>query len=247
MPKRSPPLSAKQLNATKPAQAPIELIDGLVPGLRVRVMPSGTHTWSLSIRDSNGVRRRFVVGSGLKLAEARRKADEVRQAVRAGADPTAARRDARRRAEAARDGKGTLAALLDLYFTNGPGATQRRAPRNRQLLLTVFKDLASRSALDIERTDLQLAADRWDSKSTASLAVRLLRPCLKWAIKRGYAEPGIADLDQPAKVRKRERVLTADEMKRVWRELDGQHGDVVRWLLWTGCRLTEATGMTWAK
>jgi integrase len=247
MPKRSTPLSAKQLSAAKPGKVPIELIDGLVPGLRVRVMPSGTHTWSLSIRDSKGVRRRFVVGSGLKLAEARRQADELRQAVRAGADPTATRRGARRRAEAARDGNGTLAALIEVYFANGPGATQRRASRSKQLVLTVFEKLAILPALDIDRADLQLAADGWGSKSTASLAVRILRPVLKWAAKRGYAQAGVADLDQPGKIGKRERVLSADEVKWVWLKLNGQRGDVMRWLLWTGCRLNEAAGITWGE
>jgi integrase len=247
MPKRPPPLSAKLVSATKPGIEPIELIDGLVPGLRLRIMPSGTRTWSLSIRDSKGLRRRFVVGSNLKLAEARRKASGLREAVRAGADPTATRRGTRRRAEAARDGNGTLGALIEAYFTTGPGATQRRPSRNKQLLLTVFEDLASRAALDIERADLQLAADGWDSTSTASLAVRLIRPILKWATKRGFVKAGVADIDQPGKIGKRERVLTTDELIRIWQNLNGPHGDVMRWLLWTGCRLSEAAGMTWGE
>ena len=67
MPKRAPPLSAKSLAAVRPGDRPIELVDGYVPGLRVRVRPSGARTWSLNIRDSKGVRRRFNLGIGLGL------------------------------------------------------------------------------------------------------------------------------------------------------------------------------------
>ena len=41
MPKRVPALSAKRLAATRAANAPIELVDGFLPGLRVRILPSG--------------------------------------------------------------------------------------------------------------------------------------------------------------------------------------------------------------
>jgi hypothetical protein len=85
------------------------------------------------------VRRRFDLGSGLGLAEARRKAEDVRRAVRDGADPTTERRAARQRAQAARDGEGTVGALLDTYFTKGPGGQRRRAARNKRLVETVFR------------------------------------------------------------------------------------------------------------
>src|SRR5258708_1609040 len=111
MPKRVPALSVKTLDAIRPTAKPIELVDGQIPGLRVRVHPSGARTWSLNIRDANGTRRRFDVGTGLRLAEARRKAEELRRMVREGVDPTSERRAARQRAQAARDGVGTLGAL----------------------------------------------------------------------------------------------------------------------------------------
>jgi hypothetical protein len=67
MPKRVSPLSAKALAAVRAGTDVIELSDGYVPGLRVRIWPSGTVTWSLNIRDSNGVRCRVNVGSDLTL------------------------------------------------------------------------------------------------------------------------------------------------------------------------------------
>ena len=249
MPKRVPPLSAKALAAIRPSTKVIELSDGYVPGLRVRIQPNGTSTWSLNIRDRRGVRRRFDVGSGLGLAEARRKAEELRRAIRDGADPTAERRAARGRERAARDGSGTLGALLDVYFDHGPGSQQRRACESKQLVRAVFAKLLSKPLLDIERAELQLIADGWRSPATASLTVRLLRPCLKWAAKRGLARDGAHDIEQPTTIGKRERVVAREELRAILPHLDklSAHGDVVRWLLWTGCRLNEAAGMTWAE
>jgi hypothetical protein len=84
MPRRVAPLSVKRLASVRPGPRPIELVDGYVPGLRIRILPSGTRAWSLNIRDSKGVRRRFEVGSGLSLAVARRKAEDLRRNIRGG-------------------------------------------------------------------------------------------------------------------------------------------------------------------
>ena len=243
MPRRVPPLSAKALAAVRPGERPIELVDGYVPGLRIRVLPSGARAWSLNIRDCRGIRRRFDVGSDLGLAEARRKAEDLRRNIRAGADPTSERRAARRRAQAAKGGVGSLGALIKVYFTNGPGERQRRAAQNRQLLEAVFSKVLNKPGIDIHRAELQLIADGWSSAATASLAVRILRPCLKWAEKRDLVHQEIANLEQPGKARKRERVVSPQELKAIWPHLQGCHGDVIKWLLWTGCRLNEAAGM----
>ena len=69
MAKRVPPLSATKLAKFKPdAVKVLELVDGAVPGLRVRLTPAGTRSWSLNIR-ANGKMRRFDVGRGLGLAQ----------------------------------------------------------------------------------------------------------------------------------------------------------------------------------
>ena len=245
MPKRVPPLSAKALANIRPREQPIELVDGFVPGLRVRLLPSGTRSWSLNIRDSQGIRRRFDLGAGLSLAEARRKAEDMRKVVRDGADPTAERRATRQRVQAARDGVGTLAALLDSYFSTGPGAQLRRAQQTKKLLKTVFANALGVPLLDLRGPSIQLLADGWASLHSAALAIRSLRPCLKWAERRGLVQPGVWDLEPPIASRRRERVLTEDEIRAIWPHLKGTPGQVFKWLMWTGCRLNEAAGMTW--
>jgi hypothetical protein len=92
MAKRVPPLSSIQVAKLKPhPDKTVELVDGAVPGLRLRLTPLGTRSWSLNVRAA-GIMRRFDVGAGLGLAEARQKAIQLRRTIRAGGDPTAERR-----------------------------------------------------------------------------------------------------------------------------------------------------------
>jgi integrase len=179
------------------------------------------------------------------LAEARRKAEDERKKIRDGADPTAERRATRQRARAARDGIGTLGALIEAYFSTGPGQHLRRARQAKQLIKTVFAKALGIAMLDLKRPTLQLIADEWSSAQSAALAVRTIRPCLKWAEKREMVPAGMSSLEPPATPGKRDRVLTAAEIKAIWPHLQGAHGQVMKWLLWTGCRLNEAAGMTW--
>lgn len=246
MPKRVPPLSAKKLASIRPCEKPVEIVDGFVPGLRVRIYPTGSRSWFLLVRNRAGERSRFLVGTDLSLAEARRKAEDSRKAIRDGADPTAERRAARKRAQAAREGVGTLDALIDGYFGTGPGSNLRRCRQTKRLIKTVFAKALGIALLDLKRPGLQLIADEWPSGQSAALVVRSLRPCLKWAEKREMVPAGIANLDPPAAPGKRERVLTIEEIMAIWPHLHGSsHGEVMKWLLWTGCRLNEAAGMTY--
>src|SRR5258708_1139800 len=138
MAKRVPPLSSAKVANLKPDPGKvIELVDGAVPGLRLRVTPAGTRSWSLNIRAS-GKMRRFDVGAGLGLATAREKASAIRRQVREGADPTAERRAQRARAMAAEHGLGTFGAVIDGYFSTGAGAGLRSRREQLKRLRSVF-------------------------------------------------------------------------------------------------------------
>src|SRR6266480_1270300 len=130
MPRRIQPLTAKRLDAVRPQDAEVvELGDGLLPGLRVRISRGGRY-WSLNIRNPKGERRRFDVGDNLSLAEARRRAEALKQAIKQGGDPTGERRDLRRRAKDARAGIGTLDSVINAYF-DGDGASLRTKSEQR--------------------------------------------------------------------------------------------------------------------
>src|SRR6266404_5784184 len=135
MPRRIQPLTAKRLDAVRPSgDEVVELGDGLLPGLRVRISRGGRY-WSLNIRNLKGERRRFDVGDNLSLAEARHRAETLKQTIKQGADPTGERRDARRRVRDARAGIGTFGSVIDTYF-NGEGAALRTRGEQRARIRT---------------------------------------------------------------------------------------------------------------
>jgi hypothetical protein len=82
MPKRVVPLNAMQVERMKLGE---ELIDGAVPGLRVKGTGGGL-SWALSVR-VKGVRRWIKVGVGIGLADARRRAERLRQDIADGRNP----------------------------------------------------------------------------------------------------------------------------------------------------------------
>src|SRR5689334_2888874 len=95
----------------------MDLSDATLPGLRLRLTANGGRSWVLACRDTLGRMRRFPLGEypTMGIADARKAARAMRAEVRKGADPVAERKRQRVIGHEARDGVGTLAALLDLY------------------------------------------------------------------------------------------------------------------------------------
>ena len=168
MPKRVPPLSALQISRVRPHPTKaVELVDGAVSGLRLRILPSGKKTWSLAMR-ANGVMRRFEVGAGLGLAEARARAEDLRRQVKQGTDPTAAKRAARQKALSALEGVGTFGSVIDAYYTAGNGAGLKSGQVQRKHLKTFFRTLLGMPAVDVRSSQLQLAVDAHPARITAA-------------------------------------------------------------------------------
>ena len=184
MAKRVPPLTALQIAKIKPLSSrTLELVDGAVPGLRLRVSPSGGKSWSLAMR-ANGVMRRFEVGTGLSLADARKKAEELRFSIKGGADPTFEKRTARLKALSAVEGIGTFGSVIDAYFTIGNGVGLKTGKVQQQHLRSFFKSMLSRPAIDLRSAEIQLAIDAHPARVTAARATGYIGPVIKWASKR---------------------------------------------------------------
>jgi len=250
MAKRVPPLSSAQVANLKPDPTRVrELVDGAVPGLRLRVTRGGTRSWSLNVRAA-GKMRRFEVGSGLGLADARKRAEDMRRHIREGADPTAERRALRARAKAAEAGIGTFGAVIDAYFSTGPGAGLRSRHEQLKRLRSVFASHKSRPATEVEGVALQLTVDAHTAKTAAARAVAYLSPVLKWASKRSLVKAAF-DLEKPrADVNDAaigQRFLAVEELHAILPRLDDPHGWCSRFMLLTGARLREATDATWAE
>ena len=242
----------KALRDAKAAKQRRDLADAGQPGLRLRVTPAGAAAWVLACRDRAGRMRRFPLGSypGLGLAKARDAARAMHHAVRQeGTDPVAERRAERAQAAAAREGIGTLAALLDLYERQR-GGKLRSWPEYRASIGRVFKPFLGRPLATLTPADLQLAADGYAAQQQASLAIRCIRPMLKWASApgRAYCAPELAGISPPATVQRRDRVLSRDELARLLpalRASDRPYAAALRFMLLTLLRRSEADGACW--
>lgn len=229
-----------------------DMADAGQAGLRLRITPAGGAAWVLACRDRAGRMRRFPLGSypGLGLAKARGAARAMHQQVRVdGADPVAERRAERAQAAAAREGIGTLAALLDLYERQR-GGKLRSWPEYRASISRVFGPLLPRPLAGLTAAHLQMAADAYPAQAQASLSVRCIRPILKWAAApgRAYVGPDVPGISPPATVQRRDRVLARDELTRllpVLRASDRPYAAALRFMLLTLLRRSEADGACW--
>jgi integrase len=252
MAKRVPPLTSAQVNSLKPdVGRTLELVDGAVPGLRLRMLPSGDRTWSLNMR-AKGKMRRFSVGSGLGLAEARRLAEVMRQDIRRGADPTAERRAQRAAVATPGAEPESFAEIIERYYGEGPGAGLRSKLEQVKRLRSVFAKQLHRPGLELDGVELQLTVDAHPSKTAAARAVAYLGPVLKWAARRSLVpaafileKPHAHDEDDDGGVG--QRILSRDELRRLLPALVGPYGLCCRFLLLTAARLREATDATWSE
>lgn len=193
---------------------------------------------------ANGVMRRFEVGSGLSLADARKKAEELRFSIKGGADPTAEKRTARLKALSAVEGIGTFGSVIDAYFTIGNGAGLKTGKVQQQHLRSFFKSMLSRPAIDLRSADIQLAIDAHPARVTAARATGYIGPVIKWASKRDLMRGPFA-LEKPITGAPRQRVLSEEEVRKLLPTLDDAYGRCCLFLLLTAARRSEATNATW--
>jgi integrase len=246
MAKRVPPLTAAAVAKIKPDPTrTLEFVDGDTPGLRLRVTPKGKRTWSLNIRAS-GVMRRFEVGVGLGLAEARVKAKALRQRIADGADPNADKRANRTRAVAATLGIGTFGAAVDAYFSVGKGAGLKTKAEQIQRIKSVFKGHLNRPGIEVLSSELQRTIDAHTAKVAAARAVGYATPMIKWAVKRGLMQ-GTFDIEKPLLDEPKQKVMDEVELAALWPTLTDSYGRCCRLLLLTGARRDEASNAKWGQ
>jgi hypothetical protein len=190
-----------------------ELNDAGEPGLNLRVGQRSA-SWSWKGRDMHGRVRRFGLGRypQVGLAEARRRARALADAVRRGADPVAEAR-ARRAARAAPKGH-TLADLFALYARQ-VGAEIKSWPDMAKHAQRVFKAHLTTQLSALTLGALQMTVDAHPRPKSAAYAVRCLSPLLRWASApgRGYVGRTLLDLKASAPRPVRQRVLGREELR----------------------------------
>lgn len=211
------PLTDAAVRALVPGTTPIETRDGGAPGLIVTVLPSGRKQWSVRYRHA-GKQMRLILGDypGLTLAKARRAAEQARVDVRSGRDLVA-----ERKARKAKP-KDTIETLIDDYLTKYARPRKKTAAEDERVLMRyVLPVWKGRSVRTLTRSDVRDVLDRIVDRGAGIMANRTLeviRRMLNWAVEEGDLDASPAShVKKPAVEQSRERVLTDDELRALWR------------------------------
>jgi integrase len=230
----------------KPAER-LELSDGLVPGLYLIVQPSGSKSWAIRYRDpQNRTTAKFTLGSAaaLDLKAARTLARQELARIAGGEDPRARRR---------REASGTLGAVIEQYKRH---VVAGRRPRtqievNRHLDKD-WQPLHPRPLAELSRREIAarlLVLKDEKGPVAANRARASLSALFTWAIKQGLADVNPVAGTGKVEERPRERVLSLDELREVWRATEGpgSYNAAVRLLLLLGQRKGEIGALMWSE
>jgi integrase len=219
---------------------PAFLWDHTLPGFGLAVYGSGTKRFIIQYR-AQGSRRshRMVIGSAarLNLDVARKRARELLGKVDLGGDPLGEQRR-----------QSTFRQLADAYFIREASKLRTVAKRRAVLERQVFPAIGDMSVDDIKRSHIIALLDTIEDESgpvAANLALAFVRRILSWHESRhdDYRSPIAKGMGRESKG-SRDRVLTDDEIRAIWK-VDGFWGDFGKLLLLTAARRTELGGMFW--
>ena len=225
--------------------------DESLPGFGL-VVTVGSHRSFIAQYRAHGQSRRYTIGSAavLDLEQARKQAKSILGQVAQGADPVM---DKRRAAESDRH---SLRAVCERYL-HREGPKIRTADKRRAMLeRLVYPKFAARPIDDVSRLDIVHLLDDVEDKHGPAMAdhvLAILRRVMNWHATRSseYRSPIVPGMSRrDPESRERSRVLTDDELRAVWKTAEsyaGPWGHLVRFLLLTAARRSEAAEMTWAE
>lgn len=214
--------------------------DTLVGGLTLRVWPSGARSFALEY-SRRGRTRRYTIGN-VSLAEARKKAQQLRSEVLAGRDPQAEKSQAQHRAITVKDLTNQCLAALELR--------EATADEYRRLAdVEIIPAIGQRAAAELTRGEIRTLFRKIAKRAPyiANRAFGVLRRVYSWAaVEDLIIGTPFVGLPAPASEHASDRVLTTAELRALLLALDtlpGQRSDAVLLLLLTGARREMVVGL----
>jgi integrase len=187
-------------------------------GLIARVLPSGIVQFSVRYR-YQGKQRRLKIGEypAVSLQLARKRARSAQASIDDGHDPAGERQAAKA------ERTDTVGALAEDYLKKHARKRKRSADEDERILnADVLPAWRDKSVRDLTRGDVRAlvedVADR--APIMANRVLALVRKMLNFAVDHDWLEGNpAARVQKPAREVARERVLTDEELRRVWRVL----------------------------
>jgi len=216
--------------------------------LRLRRTANGiTRAWVYRYSLGGAARKITLDFAGHNLTAARKRAGDLQARIRLGHDP------AQERARTRADVGQTLAATLKVYLPQKKLKLRQRSYEQveRHLLMHCepFHRLPLRLITTPDVTARHLAIASINGRATATNVLRSLSALFSWALRQGLVERNCCLGVERFPDRKRDRVLSAAELKAIWDATSGSddYSAIVRLLLLTGCRANEIGGLTWGE
>jgi integrase len=219
-------------------------------GLCVIVQPSGHKSFAVRYR-YNGKAAKLTLGPGnMSLAAARKLCADAMYELAQGRDPAAAKRQARQTQTAARE---TFEAIAEEYLRREGGKLRSEKSRRSVLARLVYPIIGDRPVGEIKRSEIIRLLDRIEEDAgpvAADMALAIIRKILNWHATRSddFRSPIVRGMARTnGQERARSRTLSDDELRAIWTATEdgGMFSSLVRFLLLTAARRTEAASLMW--
>jgi len=219
-----------------------EYFDETVRGLALRVS-SEAKSWCFHYT-AGGVRKRLTLGTypATSLSRARTLASEARGHLEDGKDPSTVTAAAE-----------TLKAICEEYLSREGSKLRTAQERQKTFNRLVYPTLGAVKIDAIRRTDIVRLLDKIEDERGPVMADKVLAFLSKmfnWHASRSdeFRSPLVRGMARTRpKERARERILTDDEIRSIWHKAQGRFGLLLRFILLTAARRSEAAEMTWGE
>jgi integrase len=220
-------------------------------GFGVRVTAAGVRSFVINYRIAHQ-ERRYTIGQypDWSVLNAVKAAKALRQRIDRGEDPL----DGRRKQESVKE--NAFQAICEEFFRRDGAGLRTKNDRENDLRRLAYPKLGAKAIEDIRRTDIIRLLDGVADNHGLVMADRLLaymRRVMNWHASRSdtYSSPIVRGMARTkGKERARERTLTDDEIKAVWRAAEAStapYSRLLRFILLTGARRAEAAEMAWSE
>lgn len=224
-------LTELSIKALKPRENGHKILyDTLIPGFGCRITKNGVKSYILT---HGRQRRRITIGRvGLvSLQNARGEARRILAGVTLGKTlPTST----------------SWRLASEEYLAQIKNKRRANTHANYTQFLSRFK-FGETKLSDITTRDIERVLDKLsDRPTTRYCCFRILVQFMKWAYRRRYLDHNPTDrIDPPERYKNRERILTDEELVKVWRACgDDTYGRIVKLLILTGQRRGEIAQLT---
>ncbi len=228
------------LKASAPGQRRI-VWDALVPNLGLRISDQGHKSFVLVTRYPGQIHpasRSLGQYGKISLEDARKLAREWHSLIRQGRDPALERGE-------------TFAVICEEYYTREGGRLRTAKDQQARLARSVLPVLGARPIGEIKRSEIIHLLDKVEDNSGPEAAHHCLTLISKimscYASRHDtFQSPIIRGMGRTRGV-KRERILSDEELRKIWLACDGPFGRLIKFLLLTGARRTEGSQLRWSE